>query len=35
VKILVDENIDQNFPKFMPGHEVRHVVASGWKGKCL
>ena len=32
MKILVDENLDESFPEFMPGHDVTHVVGAGWHG---
>ena len=32
MKILVDENIDEVYPEFMPGHDVAHVVTMGWQG---
>jgi hypothetical protein len=32
MRILVDENIDEAFPEFMPKHDVSHVVEMGWQG---
>jgi len=32
VKILLDENLDEALPEFMPGHDLVHVVAMGWQG---
>jgi len=32
VKVLVDENLDETFPEFLPNHDVTHVVVAGWQG---
>jgi len=32
VKVLVDENLDETFPEFMPGHDVTHIAGAGWQG---
>ena len=32
MKILVDENTDEELPEFMPSHDVYHVKTMGWQG---
>jgi predicted nuclease of predicted toxin-antitoxin system len=32
VKLLLDENIDEAFCRYMPNHEVHHVSHLGWQG---
>ena len=32
MKVLIDENIDEAFPEYLPGHELHHVVELGWQG---
>lgn len=30
--ILIDENMDEEFPEFIPDHDARHVISVGWQG---
>ena len=32
MKVLVDENIDRDFPPLIGDHDVLHVLAMGWGG---
>ena len=32
MRILLDENLDEELPEFLPGHDVFHVNELGWHG---